>query len=201
VNARDEMLARIRAALGPAPAAPPVPRDYHRTADGAELTDLFVDRLVDYQATVVRVEEAAVPATIASHVDGPVIVPPGLAWAVPESTVDSDFTPSELDGFGTVVTACAAACAATGTIALDGSPDQGRRAISLVPDRHICVVRTDQVVATVPELLARLAPTRPITLISGPSATSDIELNRVEGVHGPRTLIVILYVQGSPAGA
>jgi len=142
---------------------------------------------------------AAIRAALA-QVEGRVVVPPGLpdGWC-PDSTVDTGFSPSELDGFAAVVTGCAAACAVTGTIALDGSPDQGRRAITLVPDVHVCVVRVDQVVETVPELLERLTPTRPTTFISGPSATSDIELERVEGVHGPRRLIVVLADRPSPA--
>jgi L-lactate dehydrogenase complex protein LldG len=168
---------------------PEVPRAYRREGGPADL-GRFVDRLVDYKATVVRTDDPA--AAIASNVDGRVLVPSGLPWTVEGSTVDADFTPTELDGFDTVVTACVAACAETGTIVLDAGPDQGRRAISLVPDRHVCVVRADQVVATVPELLSRLDPRRPLTFISGPSATSDIELQRVEGVHGPRTLIVVL---------
>jgi L-lactate dehydrogenase complex protein LldG len=127
-------------------------------------------------------------------------VPPGLpdGWCpggVPDpgnTDATGGFSPAELDGFAAVVTGCAAACAVTGTIALDGAPDQGRRALTLVPDVHVCVVRADQVVQTVPELIGALTPDRPLTFISGPSATSDIELERVEGVHGPRTLIVVL---------
>jgi L-lactate dehydrogenase complex protein LldG len=125
------------------------------------------------------------------------VLPPGLPsdWA-PDTAIgvvdDGTLSPAELDGFDGVLTGCVAACAETGTIALDGSAGMGRRAITLVPDRHVCVVLAEQVVQTVPELLGRLDPHRPLTLISGPSATSDIELHRVEGVHGPRTLIVVL---------
>ncbi|WP_433049044.1 LutC/YkgG family protein [Dactylosporangium sp. CS-033363] len=195
-DARSVILARIRSALGSSPDAPPVPRDYH-PADPSRRgdLDLFVDRLEDYKATVIQTTAAALEADLAAALAGltPLIVPPSLPFAVPESTVDNGtFSPTELDAFAGVVTCCAAAVAETGTIALDGSPDQGRRAVTLVPDRHFCVVRADQVVQSVPDLLARLTPTRPLTLISGPSATSDIELNRVEGVHGPRTLVVLL---------
>lgn len=201
MSAREVVLARIRAANAAAgrPPAPPVPRDYHRA--GARppghpaLLDLLRDRLVDYRATVLD----ATPTTVASAVEtalegrAPVLLPPGLpdGW-VAGGVVDDGFAPLELDGFAAVVTACAAACAVTGTIALDAAPDQGRRALTLVPDVHVCVVRADQVVESVPELLGRLDPVRPTTFVSGPSATSDIELQRVEGVHGPRTLLVVL---------
>ena len=203
-TAREVVLDRIKAANAAAghPNPVPIPRDYHRSgtlgAGSRELLDLLVDRLVDYKATVVESSADGVPAAIRdaladAGVTGRVVVPPGLpdGWC-PNGVVDTEFTPHELDGFAAVVTASAASCAQTGTIALDGSPDQGRRAITLVPDVHVCVVRADQVVETVPELIARLEPTRPTTFISGPSATSDIELERVEGVHGPRTLIVVL---------
>jgi L-lactate dehydrogenase complex protein LldG len=201
VNAHDEVLARIRAANAAArPTHGEIPRDYRRSGThppGApELVELLRDRLVDYRATVVDAapdDVAAVVAVALADVERPVLVPPGLpdGWC-PDGVPDDGFTPAELDGFAAVVTGCAAACAETGTIALDGSSDQGRRAITLVPDVHVCVVRADQVVHTVPELLATLTPDRPLTFISGPSATSDIELERVEGVHGPRTLVVVL---------
>ncbi len=123
---------------------------------------------------------------------GRIVVPRGLPWPVDGATVDEGLPTMELNRFDTALTTCAAAAAETGTIVLDGGSGQGRPAVSLIPDRHICVVEATQVVQTIPELLARLDPRRPLTFISGPSATSDIELQRVEGVHGPRTLIVVL---------
>jgi L-lactate dehydrogenase complex protein LldG len=192
-----------------------------------ELRELLIDRLVDYKATVIEAAADGVPDAVARgladagvtvtdpvatrpphaarvaaaprRITQRVLVPPGLpdGWCPDGVPDEPGFGPTDLDGFAAVVTASAAACAQTGTIALDGSPDQGRRAITLIPDVHVCVVRADQVVETVPELLARLDPTRPTTFVSGPSATSDIELERVEGVHGPRTLIVVLCASGA----
>ena len=203
MSARDDVLARIRGANAAAghPPPPEVPRDYHRSGDhppGAPaLLEMFRDRLIDYRAAVIDAALDGVPVAIRAAlagIGGPVVVPPGLpdGWWPDGIPDDGSLTPVDLDTFGAVVTACAGACATTGTIALDGSPDQGRRAITLVPDVHLCVVRAEQVVQTVPELLAALDPRRPITFVSGPSATSDIELQRVEGVHGPRTLVVVL---------
>lgn len=206
-SARDVVLARLRGALGDDPAVPDVPRHYRRegryAAGAPELVDLLVDRLEDYRATVLRTgsgdEEigAAVAETLASHSVQDVIAAPGVPadWlrGIPEQRLDDgSATPRELDQTGAVVTGSAVAVAETGTIVLDGSPLSGRRAITLVPDTHVCVVRVADVVQTVPEGLARLDPTRPLTFVSGPSATSDIELSRVEGVHGPRTLLVVL---------
>ncbi|MFC7243102.1 lactate utilization protein C [Catellatospora aurea] len=204
MTARDEILHRIRTANGPSPAAVPVPRDYATTgayAPGApELLDLLADRLRDYRAAVHRCAPAGLAATLADLTSGwRVAVPDGLT--VPGAVRDRPaLSHTDLDGVDAVLTGCAAACADTGTIALDGGAGQGRRALTLIPDRHVCVIHAEQVVQTVPELLRRLDPTRPLTLISGPSATSDIELDRVEGVHGPRTLIVVIVAGDEPAG-
>ena len=204
-TAREQVLARIRSALGPDPQVPEVARGYRTAGEhgpGAdELLDLLTDRLVDYKAGVTRCSADELPGALAEVLartapGGRLVVPPGLPeeWTGTADVLRDDGTTStdDLDTVAGVVTACAVAVAETGTIVLDAGADQGRRALSLVPDLHLCVVRADQVVQTVPEAVARLEATRPLTWISGPSATSDIELNRVEGVHGPRTLEVLL---------
>ncbi|MFD6564207.1 lactate utilization protein C [Micromonospora profundi] len=197
MSSRDVVLGRLRAALATGGTEPvEVPRDY-RHAGTLDL-DQLVQRLTDYRAHVHRVAEAAVADTIAGILPpgGTVVVPPGLppAWLPPTVTTvpDDGLDNARIGTADAVVTAAAVAIAQTGTVVLDGSPDQGRRVLSLLPDRHICVVRAGQVVSSVPEALARLTPHRPLTWISGPSATSDIELIRVEGVHGPRRLHVLL---------
>ncbi|MEU0491543.1 lactate utilization protein C [Nocardiopsis sp. NPDC006139] len=212
MSAKEAILARVRAALADVPADEPVHRPRERTyldshAVGPTL-EVFEDRLVDYKALVHRVPAdrvgAEVAAALARRGARRVVVPQGLPgeWteqAGVETLADSREAPlgvHELDAADGVVTACAVAIAETGTIVLDGGPDQGRRAISLVPDYHLCVVRADQVVDGVPQAVRLLDPARPLTWISGPSATSDIELNRVEGVHGPRTLEVLLVETG-----
>jgi L-lactate dehydrogenase complex protein LldG len=209
VSARDEVLARIRTATADGTDAPPVARDY-RTAghpsalEGEALLELLVERLVDYRALVRRSTTALVAAAVvaaltergASRVAVPEgILPAGLDRLEPGIELvgdDPPLTPAQLDGLDGVLTGCAVAVAETGTIVLDGGAGQGRRVLSLVPDYHLVVVAAAQVVATVPQALARLDPASPQTWISGPSATSDIELDRVEGVHGPRTLEVIV---------
>jgi L-lactate dehydrogenase complex protein LldG len=207
VSARDEVLGRIRVALGRdgAAARPGSSRtaEYrtHGTAGPAHLLGLLAERLADYRATVRRAQpDEVLPTIIAALAERGarrVVRPPGLdlpGWpaTVELVTDDGQLSAGDLDAFDGVITTAAAAIAETGTIILDGSAGQGRRALSLIPDYHLCLVRADQVVALVPEAVARLRPDRPLTWISGPSATSDIELDRVEGVHGPRTLEVIL---------
>jgi L-lactate dehydrogenase complex protein LldG len=196
MSSKDVILGRVRAALGDHPAVPPIPRDYRRTFDPADL-DLFVERLADYKAVVHRSTDIAATITTICRT-GTLVVPPGLdrSWLPPEveALVDDGLPADRIAAADGVVTAAAVGIAETGTIVLDASPDQGRRIISLLPDLHICVIRPDQVVAAVPEAIARLDPRRPLTWISGPSATSDIELKRVEGVHGPRNLHVVFAV-------
>ncbi|MEV1044085.1 LUD domain-containing protein [Streptomyces sp. NPDC049916] len=204
-SSRDTVLGRVRDALALAPASPvTIPRDYRtgRVLPDGERLALFTDRLLDYRASVHpcaadRTAEA-IADVLRKHGVRRIGVPPGLdaRWL---SRYDGevhhdgpDFPAARLDALDAVVTASAVGCAETGTIFLDGSPGQGRRALSLVPDLHVCVVDLSAVAAGVPEAVSRLVPERPTTLISGPSATSDIELERVEGVHGPRTLVVVI---------
>ena len=187
----------------------PAPRDYRRAGllgPGSDAAiELLTDRLIDYRADVTITEATDLSAAVDSALgtSRQVVVPPGLPPAVRnacgtggrEVTVDGEpvlLTAEQLDGIDAVVTGARVAIADTGTIILDGSPDQGRRAISLVPDLHVVVLDAGVVVQSVPEGLAGVEPTRPLTMIAGPSATSDIELSRVEGVHGPRTLRVII---------
>ncbi|WP_329325243.1 lactate utilization protein C [Streptomyces luteogriseus] len=215
MNSRERILGRVRRALadGPQDDSPyeqAVERDYlreHGQRSAAETVDLLAENLADYRAIVHRCADEDVAELItrllAERGSRSVLVPPGLPphWlGASDATQVHDraaSTAHELDRVDSVVTGCAVAIAETGTLVLDGSPDQGRRRITLVPDHHICVVRVPgQVVSSVPQGLERLDPARPLTWISGPSATSDIELDRVEGVHGPRTLEVILVDEG-----
>ncbi len=190
-----------------------LPRDYlraHHDPAATDIVDLFAERAADYRAVVEPVPASGLPAAIARALaarsetagapDGPFVIPAGLP---PEWLAElpaglrlirdtPPLTPAELDQTTGVVTGCAVAIAETGTIILDHGPAQGRRALTLVPDFHLVIVRADQVAADLPDAFARLDPARPHTLISGPSATSDIELIRVEGVHGPRTLHILL---------
>lgn len=205
LTAREEILARIREAAGDRPAPVVVPRAY-RTATSAEVdvVDRFAERVADYRAVVHRATDATLASTVSGALTArgarTVVLPAGLPaeWlAEARSRVeivldDPPLSHAQLDAVDAVVTGCAVAIAETGTIVLDAGAGQGRRALSLLPDRHVCIVRADQIVGDVPEALPRLDPLRPLTWISGPSATSDIELKRVEGVHGPRNLDVVI---------
>ena len=201
--ARKAILERIRAALADRPAAVAILRAYDTTiSPSVDLVERFIDRVADYRATIERTTVDQLPSAIAARFEAHgarrIATPTGVpdswfaATAAGRMSDDPPLSHEELDGLDGAITGCAVAIAETGTIVLDAGPDQGRRALSLLPDLHVCVVRVEQVVGTVPEALARLDPARPQTWISGPSATSDIELQRVEGVHGPRRLAVIL---------
>ncbi len=191
MTAREEILGRIRTALADRPSAPPVPREYRRGAGAGDL-DRFVERVEDYRATVFR--DNTVDGVLAERGITRVVVPDGFPdeWLPSVEVVREPVDTDTLDAVGAVLTTCAVAIAETGTIVLDAGPGMGPRALTLVPDYHLVVVRRGQVLALVPDALAALEPTRALTWISGPSATSDIELDRVEGVHGPRTLDVLI---------
>ena len=206
MNARDEVLARVRAAIAPARAASDrsarkeIPREYRtRSDDGIEQ---FIDRLHHYQAQTHRIAAGELDDAVRAILDERgvrrIAVPDGIpdTWVAhleplrDEPPVDAQ----TLDAVDGVITTCTVAIAQSGTIVLDGGPGMGRRILSLVPDYHLCVVRADQLVGSLPEAIGKLEPTRPLTFISGPSATVDIEMVRVRGVHGPRRLEVVLVI-------
>ncbi|MEU3458960.1 LUD domain-containing protein [Streptomyces sp. NPDC006733] len=211
-GSRERVLGRIRRALADVPrdelpGSVPLERGYlrvHGSRTPEQTAGLLAEHLADYRALVHRCAADGLPALIAALLAArgarSAVVPDGLpdGWLSAVTGVEfvadtADLTARELDAVDSVVTGCAVAVAETGTIVLDGSGGQGRRRITLVPDHHVCVVLAPgQIVDSIPEAMERLDPARPLTWISGPSATSDIELDRVEGVHGPRTLEVIL---------
>lgn len=206
MSTKEDMLARIATALEGAERTPPPDYEYGATTPLADVAATFVERVEDYRAVVERVAPDGIAAAVAHALSRAtrVVVPPGLPqeWLTAlngvEVVTDDEgaLSSDDLDHFDAVVTAAAVGIAVTGTIVLNHGPDQGRRALSLVPDVHVCVVHESQLVGDVPESIGPLRDAvdagRPLTWISGPSATSDIELERVEGVHGPRTLHVVL---------
>jgi L-lactate dehydrogenase complex protein LldG len=215
-SAKEEILARIqRALVGVAPRTPEdrrreyerLARDYRQTGtlDAAARLDLFEDRLHDYNAVVYRCSGSQIAATVAAALSARgkhgLVVPAGVpaSWLPAGFTFlqDESLTYQDLDRCEGVLTGCAAAVAFTGTILLKNGPGEARRALTLIPDYHLCVVHGDQVVETVPEGIRRVEDfrTSPLTTVSGPSATSDIEMTRVKGVHGPRTLDVVLVTE------
>ena len=214
-SAREEILRRVRRATHDVskderPEDVPVERGYRKQDDAPrnEIVERFAERVAEYEATVHRVNECDLPREVAEALERrgvrklvvPVRLPEGWVPEGVETLHDAARSPlsnEELDRSDGVLTGCSLGIAQTGTIVLDAGEGQGRRALTLLPDYHLCVVREDQVVGLVPEAFVKLEDTvtdegRAITFISGPSATSDIELNRVEGVHGPRTLEVLI---------
>ena len=211
MSAREDVLRRIRTALADKPVPLAIPRDYRGAGevaanDSGALVEVFAERVADYRAQVTRCTPEELPSTIADRLVAQGIpsiavdaaLPP--AWlAAADVTVHADEPPltvSELDAMDGVITGCRCAIALTGSIVLDHGAGQGRRALTLVPDYHLVVVTADQIVANVPDAIALLDAGSVQTWISGPSATSDIELDRVEGVHGPRRLDVVIVTPG-----
>jgi len=223
IQAREAILSRIRGALADVPVEEPMRWEGPGAAGGADayrrgpknggageacILEMFLEHVADYRAEVARCtsgEDVAreVLEACRRHAARRILLPPEIdqAWLSAELTwvVDTAEDPlavCDLDAADGVLSGARVGIAETGTIGLDHGPDQGRRALTLVPDLHVCVLRCNQIVATVPEGLERLRAAatvgRPVTLVSGPSATSDIELERVEGVHGPRRLVVLV---------
>ncbi|MDT8913691.1 LUD domain-containing protein [Amycolatopsis sp. PS_44_ISF1] len=207
MSSREAIIGRIHAALagipdGERPEDLPIPRSYRRrhAQPGDDITTLFAERVTDYQAAVTRTDRAHLPAAIAAALTargaGYLALPEGFPIELlPPGDWQWHTEPLDIPALNAVdgtLTLAAAGIAVTGTIVLDTGPGQGRRALTLVPDYHLCIIDADQIAGDVPDTLDRLDPARPLTFISGPSATSDIELDRVEGVHGPRTLHVII---------
>ncbi|HTK11484.1 MAG TPA: lactate utilization protein C [Ktedonobacteraceae bacterium] len=212
-NAREEILSRIKSALQdvPAneqPAEVTLERSYLQsgTTEREEVIERFIERVTDYKVHVQRIEARELARAIATACTDrairSLVVPTDLPadWLPTQVELLHDDVPlsnKQLDDSSGVLTGCALGIAQTGTIVLDGGAMQGRRVLTLLPDYHLCIIREEQIVELVPEAIMRLEDAvkqhgRPITFISGPSATSDIELNRVEGVHGPRTLDVLV---------
>ena len=196
--AREAVLAAVRSATAGSPPPVQIRRGYRRDGERTpqDRIDLLSARLADYRATVRHVGATELREALDELARGRIGVPPGLpdAWRPVGAVEDHGLTAHELDALDGVLTGCTVAIAETGTLVLAGGPDEGRRALTLVPDLHVCVVRPEQVVETVPEAFEALrdVASRPLTFVSGPSATSDIELKRVEGVHGPRRLVVVI---------
>jgi L-lactate dehydrogenase complex protein LldG len=208
MNARDEVLGRVRDALDAGrslPAAEPQ-REYRLRGELSreQVVERFAERVTDYQASVWRATRAGLPRVLADCCRERGAVRLGIPAGLPaelrpegvELVADDGLSPHELDGLDGALTGCAVAIAETGTVVLDGGATSGRRALTLVPDLHLCVVFEEDIIELVPEAVAALegaaAEGLPITFVSGPSATSDIELSRVEGVHGPRALDVVI---------
>ena len=202
MSGRGQILANVRVAIAGAPDTETIPRHYRATTDDG--LDTFLDRLAHYDAATHVIDEAELARTVSTALQSrqDIVVPAGIPdeW-IPGLNVltdDPPLTHEQIDRAQGVITTCAAAIAQTGTIILDAGPGMGRRALTLLPDYHLCVVRQDQIVPSVPEAIATLKaadPTRPLTFISGPSATVDIEMTRVRGVHGPRNLEVVVVTK------
>lgn len=205
-SAKSEILSRIRTAQKSAglPTSVTAPREYqrHGTTDAEQLCEMLIDRLEDYKADVFVCDEADLATTVVDILNQRncrvIRYAPGMDASLftgfdgDAAADDVSVDPRELDLVDAVITESTVSCAQTGTIVLESGETNGRRSLTLVPDRHVCIVRREDIVYGVPEMVARINPDRPATLVSGPSATSDIELSRVEGVHGPRDLIVVI---------